>query len=79
MINAIRDIGHYLKENNGVSEQDIVRSLVNKIEGNNINEILTIDIKDNSEIITNSEEFYSEITTKALYYQIGRASCRERV
>ena len=63
MINAIRDIGHYLKENNGVSEQDIVRSLVNKIEGNNINEILTIDIKDNSEIITNSEEFYSEITT----------------
>ena len=74
MINAIRDIGHYLKENNGVSEQDIVRSLVNKIEGNSINEILTIDIKDNSEIITNSEEFYSEITTKALYYQSGNGA-----
>lgn len=74
MINAIRDIGSYLRENNGVSEEDIVRSLVNKIEGNNINEILTIDIKDNSEIITNSEEFYSEITTKALYYQSGNGA-----
>ena len=69
MINAIRDIGYYLRENNGISEEDIVRSLVNKIESNNINEIITIDIKDNGEIITNSEEFYGEITTKALFYQ----------
>ena len=74
MINAIRDIGYYLRENNGISEEDIVRSLVNKIESNNINEIITIDIKDNGEIITNSEEFYGEITTKALFYQSGNGA-----
>ncbi|KEZ87478.1 hypothetical protein IO99_05200 [Clostridium sulfidigenes] len=71
MINAIRDIGAYLRENNGITEVDIVRSLVNKIEGDTVKEILYIDIKDNGEIETQSEEFYGDITTKALFYQAG--------
>ncbi|MBU5593272.1 TIGR02556 family CRISPR-associated protein [Clostridium sp. MSJ-4] len=71
MINAIRDIGAYLRENNGITEVDIVRSLVNKIEGDTVKEILLIDIKDNGEIETQSEEFYGDITTKALFYQAG--------
>lgn len=72
MISAIRDIGAYLRENNGVTEIDIVRSLVNKIEGDAVKEILLIDIKDNGEIETQSEEFYGDITTKALFYSNRR-------
>jgi|GEM_PF-554183 len=71
MINAIRDIGTYLRESNGITEVDIVRSLVNKIEGDVVKEILLIDIKDNGEIETQSQEFYGDITTKALFYQAG--------
>lgn len=74
MLNAIRDIGRYLRENNGVSEIDIVRSLVNKIEGDSVKEIFLINIKDNGEIDTQSEEFYSDITTKALFYQAGNGA-----
>lgn len=74
MLVAIRDIGKYLRENNGVTEINIIRSLVNKIEGDSIKEIFFINIKDNGEIETQSEEFYSDITTKALFYQAGNGA-----
>jgi CRISPR-associated protein Csh1 len=74
MIKAIAEIGKYLKENNDIGDIDIIRSLVNKIEGDTIKEILLIDIKDDGTIETNSEEFYKDITTKALFYQAGNGA-----
>lgn len=74
MINAIRDIGAYLRENNGSDEADIIRSLVNSIGGDTIKEILLINIKDDGNIEVQSEEFYGEITTKALFYQAGNGA-----
>lgn len=74
MINAIRDIGAYLRENNGIDESDIVRSLVNRIDGDSIKEILLINIKDDGSVDVQSEEFYGDISTKALFYQAGNGA-----
>lgn len=73
MINAIRDIGKYLRENN-IGEIDIIRSLVNKIEGDSVKEILLINIKEDGSIETTSEEFYKGITTKSLFYQAANGA-----
>ncbi len=74
MINAIKDIGEYIQENNNVGEEDLVESLVNKLEGDVLTEILNINIKSNGEIEVYSEEFYKKIALKALFYQAGNGS-----
>lgn len=74
MINAIRDIGKYLRSSKSIGEIDIIRSLVNKIEEDIIKEIFLVDIKNNGTVETQSEEFYRDITTKSLFYQSGNGA-----
>lgn len=74
MINAIRDIGEYFKNTENIGEEEILKTLVTKINGDSIKDIYTINFKNDNTIETNVEEFYNDITTKALFYQAGNGA-----
>lgn len=71
MISAISEIGKYLLESGEVTKEDIIKNLVNSINGDTIKEIFLIDVCEDG-INTSSEEFYSGISYKSLFYQAGR-------
>lgn len=71
MILAIRNIGKYLLESGEATKVDIIKNLVNKINGDTIKEILLINVMDNG-IETEVEQFYTDIVINALYFQAGR-------
>lgn len=71
MINAISEIGKYLIESGDATKEDIIKNLVNQINGDTVKYIFLIDVT-NDGLKTSSEEFYNGITTKALFYQAGR-------
>ena len=74
MINAIRDIGEYLKNTENIGEEEILKTLVTKINGDSIKYIYIINFKNDNTIETTVEEFYSDITNKALFYQAGNGA-----
>ena len=74
VINAIRDIGEYFKNTENIGEEEILKTLVTKINGDSIKDIYTINFKNDNTIETNVEEFYNDITTKALFYQAGNGA-----
>lgn len=74
MISAIRDIGEYIKVSKNIKEEEILKTLVTKINGDSIKYIYIINFKDDKTIETSTEEFYNDITTKALFYQVGNGA-----
>lgn len=74
MINSLINIGKFLRETGAVNDDELVIELANGIKGDKITEIFNVDIKDNGDIETNSEDFYPEITAKALFYSAGNGA-----
>lgn len=67
MINAIKNIGAYVRENNAINLADY---LVNTINSDSIKDILLINVED-EKTSYKIEDFYNGITSKALFYQAG--------
>lgn len=67
MIESIRDIGHYEREEGLIP----LECMLTEINSNDIKTLLVINIKDDGIEVT-TEDFYHDVINEALFYQAGR-------
>lgn len=69
MIDHIKNIGRYVSETN--TDKSSIDAMLNSIDGNNIKNILEINITPDK-IETTCRDFYKDVVKDALFYQAGR-------